>query len=56
MTPIPCGRGTDLDLALQDADTVINCAGPFAVTATPTIESAIRRGSLISTSPPSSRS
>ena len=44
MTPIPCGRGTALDLALHGADTVINCAGPFAATATPVIESAIRVG------------
>jgi len=44
MTPIPCGRATDLDLALRDADAVINCAGPFAATAAPTIESAIRVG------------
>jgi len=42
MTPIPCDRATDLDLALQRADAVINCAGPFA--ATPVIESAIRAG------------
>jgi hypothetical protein len=44
MTPIPCSRATDLDLALRDADAVINCAGPFAATAAPTIESAIRVG------------
>jgi hypothetical protein len=44
MTPIPCGRATDLGLALRDADAVINCAGPFATTATPVIESAIRAG------------
>jgi hypothetical protein len=44
MTPIPCGRGTDLDLALRGADAVINCAGPFASTAAPTIESAVRAG------------
>jgi short subunit dehydrogenase-like uncharacterized protein len=30
MTPIPCSRATDLDLALRGADAVINCAGPFA--------------------------
>jgi hypothetical protein len=42
LTPIPCGRGTDLDLALRDADAVINCAGPFHTTATPVIEAAIR--------------
>jgi short subunit dehydrogenase-like uncharacterized protein len=44
LTPIPCGRGTDLDLALRDADAVINCAGPFAATAAPGIEAAIRAG------------
>lgn len=44
MTPIPCGRATDLDLALRDADAVINCAGPFAATARPVIEAAIRAG------------
>jgi hypothetical protein len=44
MTPIPCGRATDLDLALRGADAVINCAGPFAATAAPVIESAIRVG------------
>lgn len=44
MTPILCGRGTDLDLAFRDADAVINCAGPFAATAAPTIEAAIRAG------------
>jgi short subunit dehydrogenase-like uncharacterized protein len=44
MTPIPCGRATDLDLALRRADAVINCAGPFAATAAPVIESAIRVG------------
>jgi hypothetical protein len=42
MTPIPCGRATDLDVALRDAHAVINCAGPFAATAAPTIEAAIR--------------
>jgi hypothetical protein len=44
MTPIPCGRATDLDVALRDAHAVINCAGPFAATAAPTIEAAIRAG------------
>lgn len=44
MTPIPCGRATDLDRAFRDADAVINCAGPFAATAAPVIESAIRAG------------
>ncbi|MFJ6168296.1 saccharopine dehydrogenase family protein [Micromonospora orduensis] len=31
-----------LDRALQDADAVINCAGPFASTAAPVIEAALR--------------
>jgi len=44
MTPIPCGRGTDLDAALRGADAMINCAGPFAATAAPAIEAAIRAG------------
>ncbi len=44
MAPIPCGRATDLDSALRDAAAVINCAGPFAATAAPMIESAIRAG------------
>jgi hypothetical protein len=44
MAPIPCDRGTSLDLALQGADAVINCAGPFAATAARVIESAIRAG------------
>jgi hypothetical protein len=44
MTPIPCGRATDLDLALRGADAVINCAGPFAGTAVRVIETAIRAG------------
>ncbi|MEV4274509.1 saccharopine dehydrogenase [Actinoplanes xinjiangensis] len=44
LTPIPCGRGTDLDQALRDADAVINCAGPFHTTAGPAIEAAIRAG------------
>ncbi|WP_433789487.1 saccharopine dehydrogenase [Actinoplanes sp. CA-252034] len=42
LTPIPCGRGTDLDAALRDADAVINVAGPFHTTAAPAIEAAIR--------------
>jgi hypothetical protein len=42
MTPIPCDRATDLDLAFQRADAVINCAGPFADTAARVIETAIR--------------
>ena len=44
MTPIPCGRATNLDLAFQGADAVINCAGPFAATAARVIEPAIRAG------------
>ncbi len=44
ITPIACGRGTDLDSALRAADAVINCAGPFAATAMPVIESAIGAG------------
>jgi hypothetical protein len=42
LTPVPCSRATNLDLALQDADAVINCAGPFAATAAPVIDAAIR--------------
>ncbi|WP_327003892.1 saccharopine dehydrogenase [Dactylosporangium sp. NBC_01737] len=44
MTPVPCGRTTDLDVALRAADAVINCAGPFVATAAPAIEAAIRAG------------
>jgi len=44
MTPVPCGRATDLDEALRTAHAVINCAGPFAATAAPVIEAAIRAG------------
>ncbi|MFF2130138.1 saccharopine dehydrogenase family protein [Streptomyces olivochromogenes] len=33
-----------LDRALDGADAVINCAGPFAVTAAPVIEAALRAG------------
>lgn len=44
MMPVPCDRATDLDLAFQDADAVINCAGPFAATAVRVIEHAIRAG------------
>jgi len=44
MTPIPCDRATDLDLAFRGADAVINCAGPFAATAASAIEHAIRAG------------
>jgi hypothetical protein len=44
MTPVPCDRATNLDLAFQGADAVINCAGPFADTAARVIETAIRAG------------
>ncbi len=44
VTPISCGRATDLARALRDADAVINCAGPFAATAGPVIECAISAG------------
>lgn len=44
LTPVPCGRGTDLDHAFRQADAVINCAGPFVATAGPAIDAAIRAG------------
>ncbi|MEU8657784.1 saccharopine dehydrogenase NADP-binding domain-containing protein, partial [Actinoplanes philippinensis] len=44
LTPVPCGRGTELDAAFRDVDAVINCAGPFHATAAPAIEAAIRAG------------
>jgi short subunit dehydrogenase-like uncharacterized protein len=44
LTPIPCGRGTDLGRAFRDADAVINCAGLFHATAVPAIEAAIGAG------------
>ena len=44
LTPIPCDRATNLDLALRGADAVINCAGPFAATAARVIDAAIRAG------------
>ncbi|MEV0729633.1 saccharopine dehydrogenase [Polymorphospora sp. NPDC050346] len=44
LTPIPCDRTTDLDVALRRADAVINCAGPFAATAEPVIAAAVRAG------------
>ena len=44
ITPIPCDRATNLDLAFGGADAVINCAGPFAATAARVIETAIRAG------------
>ena len=43
-TPVPCGRGTDLAAVFRGVDAVINCAGPFAATAAPVIEAAIRAG------------
>jgi hypothetical protein len=42
LQPVPCGRRTDLDQALTGAGAVINCAGPFAATARPVIEAAVR--------------
>lgn len=44
MTPVPCGRGTDLDAVFAGVDAVINCAGPFVATAAPAIGAAIRAG------------
>ena len=44
LTPVACGRSTDLDQAFRAADAVINCAGPFVATAAPVIEAAIRAG------------
>jgi hypothetical protein len=44
MTPVPCGRATNLDLAFGNAHAVINCAGPFADTARGVIETAVRAG------------
>jgi hypothetical protein len=43
-SPVLCGRRTDLDAAFRDVDAVINCAGPFAATARPVIDAAIRAG------------
>jgi hypothetical protein len=43
-SPVLCGRGTDLDEAFRGSDAVINCAGPFAATAGPVIDAAIRAG------------
>jgi hypothetical protein len=42
LTPLPCARGTDLDDTFRQADAVINCAGPFAATAAPAVDAAIR--------------
>jgi hypothetical protein len=44
VAPIPCGRTTNLELALRGADAVINCAGPFAATAAVVIGAAIGAG------------
>jgi hypothetical protein len=44
LVPVACGRATDLDRAFRGADAVINCAGPFAATAAPTITAALRAG------------
>jgi len=44
VTSIGCDRGTDLDQAFRRADAVINCAGPFAVTAEPVLAAALRAG------------
>ena len=44
LTAIPGDRTTDLDDAFRVADAVINCAGPFAGTAAPAIDAAIRAG------------
>ena len=44
IAPVPCDRATNLDLALQRADAVVNCAGPFAGTAARVIDAAIRAG------------
>jgi hypothetical protein len=38
------GDPAELDRALRDAAAVINCAGPFATTAAPLVEAAIRAG------------
>nr|WP_239542420.1 NAD(P)H-binding protein [Micromonospora terminaliae] len=38
------GDPASLDRALRGADAVVNCAGPFASTAAPVIEAALRAG------------
>ncbi|MFF7727064.1 saccharopine dehydrogenase family protein [Streptomyces sp. NPDC008001] len=42
--PAPVGDPASLDRALAGAAAVINCAGPFAATAAPLIEAALRAG------------
>ncbi|GAA3090460.1 saccharopine dehydrogenase NADP-binding domain-containing protein [Streptomyces roseofulvus] len=42
--PAPVGDPAALDRALAGADAVVNCAGPFATTAGPVIEAALRAG------------
>lgn len=42
LTPVPLGRGAALDFAGVAA--VVNCAGPFADTAVPVAEAAVRAG------------
>ncbi|MFC4588216.1 saccharopine dehydrogenase family protein [Sphaerisporangium corydalis] len=42
--PASVGDPVSLDLALAGAAAVINCAGPFATTAAPVIEAALRAG------------
>lgn len=42
--PASVGDATSLDRALAGAAAVINCAGPFATTAAPVIEAALRAG------------
>ncbi|MGW6291176.1 saccharopine dehydrogenase family protein [Streptomyces sp. NPDC055058] len=42
--PATVDHPASLDHALSGADAVINCAGPFAVTAAPVIEAALRAG------------
>ncbi len=44
-----------LDRAFAGVAAVVNCAGPFADTAAPVIEAAIRAGPTTSTSPPNRR-
>ena len=42
--PAPVHEPAAIDRALRGADAVINCAGPFATTAAPLIEAALRAG------------
>ncbi|GAA3193876.1 saccharopine dehydrogenase NADP-binding domain-containing protein [Actinocorallia longicatena] len=42
--PAAVGDAAALDRALAGADAVVNCAGPFATTAAPLIEAALRAG------------